>query len=208
MRPDKNTAGLTCPECGNTLKEVYVEANYGRALLLDQCHRCGGIWFDTWELYYLNDAEAKRLDAVDMNIFLADNPAQKGSGLCPRCNNISLESFQDPNLPSDSRIDRCPRCNGLWLNKGELVKYAEHKSKVRSKSGIPGIQKDIHGILALNSLRKERDMVKRFSAALRTRPVEGVSALESEEIKWDGAQLTKDALFLILQILFRMVFKI
>ena len=94
---------IICPECGDTLKEVYVEANYGRALLLDQCHRCGGIWFDTWELYYLNDAEAKRLDAVDMNIFLADNPAQKGSGLCPRCNNTSLESFQDPNLPSDSR---------------------------------------------------------------------------------------------------------
>jgi len=56
---------LTCPECGNGLKQVYAEANYGRVLLLDQCDKCGGIWFDSWELYYHKDAEAKRLDSIE-----------------------------------------------------------------------------------------------------------------------------------------------
>ncbi len=202
---DKN---LTCPECGNGLKEVYAEANYGRILLLDQCDVCGGIWFDKWELYYLKDAEAKRLDAVNINSLLAGSPMQKGSGICPRCGGVALLPFQDPNLPADSRINRCARCNGLWLNRGELVKYEEHKNKLKSRlEPAHSASKGAEAVLAVDSQQAKWETAGRLGAALRIRP-DNVDAAPIEDTNWDRAELSKDALFLILQILFKIIFKI
>ena len=65
MLDEKHNRPLQCPGCGSSLKEVCAEANYGRYLLLDQCPDCGGIWFDNWELYYLKNGEANRLDPID-----------------------------------------------------------------------------------------------------------------------------------------------
>lgn len=202
---DKN---LTCPECGNGLKQVYAEANYGRILLLDQCDVCGGIWFDNWELYFLKDAEAKRLDAVNINSLLAGSPMQKGSGLCPRCSGAALVPFQDPNLPADSRINRCPRCNGLWLNRGELVKYEEHKNKLKSRlEQTHSASKGAEAVFAVDGQQAKWETASRLGAALRTRP-DNVDTAPIEDTNWDKAELSKDALFLILQILFKIVFKI
>lgn len=203
---DKN---LTCPECGNGLKQVYAEANYGRILLLDQCDVCGGIWFDNWELYYLKDAEAKRLDMVNINSLLTNSPMQKGSGVCPRRCDVALVPFQDPNLPADSRINRCARCNGLWLNRGELAKYEEHKNKLKSRlEQTHSASKGAEAVFAVDSQQAKWETASRLGAVLRTRPDQNVDAAPIEDTNWDKAELSKDALFLILQILFKIVFKI
>ncbi|MBI5876001.1 MAG: zf-TFIIB domain-containing protein [Deltaproteobacteria bacterium] len=208
MNEQSDNKNLTCPECGNGLKQVYAEANYGRILLLDQCDVCGGIWFDTWELYYLKDAEAKRLDAVNINSLLAGTPMQKGLSLCPRRCGAALEPFQDPNLPADSRINRCARCNGLWLNRGELVKYEEHKNKLKSRlEQTHSASKGAEAVFAVDSQKAKWETASRLGAALRTRP-DNVDAAPIEDTNWDKAELSKDALFLILQILFKIVFKI
>lgn len=205
-QPDEK---LICPECGNGLKQVYAEANYGRIILLDQCDKCGGIWFDSWELYYLKDAEAKRLDTLNSNKLFGAVPSQRGSGLCPRCDNSVLEPFQDPNLPADSKMQRCPRCNGLWLNRGELVKYEEHKNKMRRR--LETAQASTSGaeaILAVDSQLAKWETISRLGAVLNTRPDLNTDMPASEDAGWDRKELTKDALFLILQILLKIVFKI
>lgn len=208
MNEQSNNKKLVCPECGNGLREVYAEANYGRIVLLDQCDVCGGIWFDNWELYYLKDAEAKRLDAVNINSLLANSPMQKGSGICPRCSGVALVPFQDPNLPADSRINRCARCNGLWLNRGELVKYEEHKNKLKSRlEQTHSASKGAEAVFAVDSQQAKWETASRLGVALRTRP-DNVDAAPIEDTNWDKAELSKDALFLILQILFKIVFKI
>ena len=125
-KPDKPHDPLSCPGCGSPLKEVCAEANYGRYLLLDQCPDCGGIWFDNWELYYLKNGEANRLDPVDSEKLLTLTSFKKGSYQCPRCQ-ADLEPFHDPNLPKDAKIERCSKCNGLWLNRGELHRFADYK---------------------------------------------------------------------------------
>lgn len=205
-QPDKK---LICPECGSSLNEVYAEANYGRVLLLDQCNNCGGIWFDTWELYYLKDVEAKRFDTVNLNSLLAKSPAQKGAGFCPRCSGIALEPFHDPNLTADSRINRCQRCNGLWLNRGELVKYEEHKNKLRSRlEKTEASTKGAEAVLAVDSQQAKWETVGHLRKALRTRPEPDINAIESGDTNWDRAEITEDALFLIIQILFKVIFKI
>ena len=200
---------LICPECGNGLKQVYAEANYGRVLLLDQCDKCGGIWFDSWELYYLKDAEAKRLDSIDTNKLFGTIPSQNGAGLCPRCSSATLEPFQDPNLPADSKIQKCPACNGLWMNRGELIKYENHKAKVRSRfEPVTVSTKGAEAVLAVDSQKAKGETLSRLGAALRARPEPDVNALSADDTNWDSRELSKDALFLILQILFKIIFKI
>lgn len=199
---------LICPECGNSLKEVYAEANYGRVLLLDQCERCGGIWFDCWELYHLKDAEAKRLDTVNQNSLLTENPTVQGSGLCPKCSNASLMEFPDPNLPTDSKIDRCPKCNGLWLNRGELKKYKEDKIKKRSRLEPAEGPKGIQDVFSVDSQVAKWETINHLTSALKARSEHGETAHAAEDMAFDRKQLTKDALFLILQMLFKIVFKV
>src|SRR6185295_9504392 len=139
-RSDKTEDPLLCPGCGSLLKQVSAEANYGRFLLLDQCAGCGGIWFDTWELYYLKNEEANRLDPVDREKLLTLSSFKKGPDQCPRCE-VDLEPFQDPVLPKDARIERCSKCNGLWLNRGDLHRYAEHKAGlIGQQAGRPAQQ--------------------------------------------------------------------
>lgn len=194
-----------CPECGGSLKKVYAEANYGRYLLLDQCQNCGGIWFDRWELYFLKEDEANRLDPVDREMLFCLLSFVKGSGLCPECK-VDLEPFKDPNLPKDAKIERCPQCNGLWLNRGELKKYKEHKAVLRKRQQDLPQQRQT---LIAGDEKKRLEALQNLGKALSTRvtPQINVSpALNSPEI--EPAELAKDLVFVILQALLRLVLKI
>lgn len=112
-----------CPHCGITMAQVTARARSGYCLLLDQCHRCGGIWCDRWELYPLDAAEAARLDPLDERRLhtatVAAPPATPGR--CPRCT-TPLRRFRDPTLPADADIERCQICDGMWLNRGTLAR--------------------------------------------------------------------------------------
>ncbi|MBI4745112.1 MAG: zf-TFIIB domain-containing protein [Deltaproteobacteria bacterium] len=192
--------GLICPNCKGALKESYAEANYGRILLLDQCETCGGIWFDQWELYLLREAEARRLDTINENSLLSSNPHPMGEGLCPRCK-LKLEPFKDPCFPKDSEIMRCNSCNGLWLNRGELSKYGNHKESILStqKRAAPTYLPVAEG--------EERiEAVKRLGSAinLKQAPEEPpkYGLMDTEE------GLKEDVAAIIMQILLKLIFRI
>ena len=192
--------GPICPNCKGTLKESYAEANYGRVLLLDQCETCGGIWFDQWELYLLREAEARRLDTINENSLLSSNPHLKGEGLCPRCK-LKLEPFKDPSFPKDSQIMRCNCCNGLWLNRGEISKYGNHKESILST------QKRAAPTYLLVAEGEDRiEAVKRLGSAinLKTEPDEPpkYGLMDDEE------GLKEDVAAIILQILLKLIFRI
>lgn len=186
-----------CPGCGGNLKEVYAEANYGRYLILDQCQDCGGIWFDRWELYLLKDNEACRLDLVDSERLSTFLSFKKGPGLCPRCK-IDLEGFKDLNLSEDTRIERCPRCNGLWLKRGELKRYVNHKkASGKTQTACPSLSQEDH--------QKRLETLQGLGMALSTRVTPEINLDEPER---GGTELTKDLVFLILQVLLRLILKI
>jgi Zn-finger nucleic acid-binding protein len=200
---------LPCPGCRNGLKGVYAEAHYGRYLLLDQCQACGGIWFDCWELYYLKEEEANSLDPVDREKLLTLSSFKKGPGLCPKCQ-VDLQPFRDSNLPEDARIERCPGCNGLWLNRGELRKYAGHKTALRNRRMDSRHQRpDISPHPTLEQNPKKLEALQKLVQALSTTvspQIGGPSTLD--EIEIDGAELTKDLVSVILQVLLRLILKI
>ncbi len=190
---------LICPNCNGHLIEAFAEASYGRVLLLDQCERCGGVWFDHWELYLLKEAEARRLDAVNEESIISSIPHPQGEGMCPRCR-INLEQFKDPTLPKDSQIMRCKCCNGLWLNRGELVRYGNHKESILSsqKRSSPTHIPVVPG--------EERiEAAKRLGSVLNVKPAEEPPRYELVD---DEEGLKEDVAAIILQILLRLIFRI
>lgn len=192
---------LKCPGCAAGLKEAWAGANYGRVLLLDQCESCGGVWFDRWELYFAKPESIKSLHAIDMKAFLGpvplSVPPRTGCGECPRCS-TPLVPFTDPSLPPDATIKRCPRCSGVWLNRGDLLKYASFKERFSSPAPATAAQE----IGALKSLQKELNTSK---LSIPT-TLELASALENEP-PVETKEVVKDIGFLILQALLRLVFK-
>jgi len=186
-----------CPGCGGSLKGVYAEANYGRYLMLDQCQNCGGIWFDRWELYFLRDDEANRLDPIDGERLLIPTTFRKGLCICPRCE-VDLESFHDPNLPEDARIERCHQCNGLWLKRGELKRYANHKKALgKTQTTSPSLNQE--------DCQKRLETLQGLGKALSTRVTPEINLDEPE---MGGTELKKDLVFLILQVLLRLILKV
>lgn len=193
-------SSLICPNCNAHLKEAYAEANYGRVLLLDQCERCGGVWFDHWELYLLKEAEARRLDSVNEESILSPIPHPQGEGLCPRCK-IKLEPFIDPTFPEDSQIMRCKCCNGLWLNRGKLVRYGNHKESILSSQ-----KRSFPTYIPVAPGEDRIAAAKRLGNALNIKAA-GEEAPQYELID-DEEGLKEDVAAIILQILLRLIFRI
>ncbi|MFQ5464553.1 MAG: zf-TFIIB domain-containing protein [Thermodesulfobacteriota bacterium] len=207
--PEREVKRLLCPGCGAVLGGVYVEANYGRVLLVDQCPECGGVWFDRWELYFLRPGSLKKLVGVDTERFLAAHPAPAAPpdppGDCPGCER-PLEPFVDPTLPEDAEIKRCARCSGLWLNRGGLARYAEYRAAkgpevVTEAAGAEGKAARLE---VLKRLQKE---LKTADIAERPGPF-GDARLAAAAEPLDGREFAKDAAFLILQALAGLVFKV
>jgi len=190
---------LICPECGGALHEVWASANYGRVLMLDQCKACGGVWFDRWELYFVTDRSIKDLEAVDSAAFSAPVAPHPLKGNCPRCEK-ELARFIDPNLPKDALIERCPGCKGLWLNRGELGKYAAHRRAFR---GVRGDEPGTAETSALKHLQKELkigDISMPTTLELAASELKDAPPMSTREV-------AKDMAFLALQSLMRLVFK-
>ncbi|MDO8427307.1 MAG: zf-TFIIB domain-containing protein [Deltaproteobacteria bacterium] len=185
---------IFCPGCGGDLKEAYAEATYGRFLLLDQCPDCGGVWFDKWELYFVKAKAIKGLGEVDLKALASPVVEKAGSDKCPRCE-VGLIPFTDPFLPKDASIKRCTQCHGLWLNRGELGKYARHKESFKKDNGL--FKPDME---TLRRLQKELD-VSNISAPSTL----GLAGLDEPPI--EPKELAKDVGFLVLQALLRLVFK-
>ena len=120
------TTEPACPDCASTMHHVSARAKTGYMLALDQCKRCGGIWFDRWELFPLHDDEVANLEGIDAELLLKPDD-NNGPGRCPRCG-IPLLIFNDANLPADALIERCRVCEGMWLQRGELTRLKDHDS--------------------------------------------------------------------------------
>ena len=53
---------MKCPNENAEMQQVKVESHYGQTVILDQCPKCGGIWFDSLELYSVKQGQAEIID--------------------------------------------------------------------------------------------------------------------------------------------------
>lgn len=185
---------VNCPECQREMTEVAVPANPGQLIVLDQCHICGGIWCDKWELFPI-DAAAEKLERVDEANLRRPAPAASPPELfCPRCT-AKLLAAHDPSLPLDLRLRRCFRCDGIWLNRGQLTQFKAHQSSVRQKK------------LGDEALASRVSAVMQDPKSWVVTGTEGMFAYpraEEEDLETVGASL-KNAAKLIVQALARML---
>jgi len=131
--PEKEPA--LCPECESEMKEVALQTSFGTFVKLDQCQRCGGIWFDAWELYALGSSpDYKQLNRPDIDKLWKKYPSG-GKFLCPRCG-IPLTRIQDRNLPEEINLRRCNFCGGIWLNYLDFKIYQEWRNEKTVKNAI------------------------------------------------------------------------
>jgi Zn-finger nucleic acid-binding protein len=102
---------MKCPKCDNELARVGMED-----IEVDQCPRCGGIWFDFGELKQVLPRDSAKRLLTRLKTGRKDD-AKKGP--CPRCGGKGpMILVKHPK--HDLHIDTCKVCYGQWLDGGEL----------------------------------------------------------------------------------------
>ena len=57
---------MLCPNDNTEMRQVKILSQYGGPVFVDQCEKCGGIWFDESELFRAGQGEAERIEAVNL----------------------------------------------------------------------------------------------------------------------------------------------
>ncbi len=116
---------LSCPVCQKSLTQHVIED-----VVVDECKRCGGIWFDDGELDALSPKhiEAIAKDEADFDEDLLACPVDSNPLLQATLNGVTFHT--------------CMACNGLWLDGlsvnillGVLPTDREHQSETVNCAG-------------------------------------------------------------------------
>lgn len=144
---------MICPNEKIEMQQVKTESHYGQTVILDQCSGCGGIWFDSYELYMAKQGQAGKIELLNVDSLQVSSVIENSEIHCPR-DRTKLIRFSDPFFPKDLILARCPVCNGFWLNRGEFLKYQQFR-QTRQESNKP---KEI----IIEDNKFERDMIRVF----------------------------------------------
>lgn len=114
---------MICPKCENELTKVKLEN-----VEVDECKKCGGIWFDEDELLQAKDNKDDDLRWMDFEIWKNTDKFEfnEDSSFCPKCSKAMFEIKYEN---TDVTIDSCPECKGIWLDKGEFQHIIQSLTK-------------------------------------------------------------------------------
>lgn len=124
---------MLCPSCGKELEEVKIPSSSGVVIKTNQCQNCGGVWFNDLDLFSLTGREAKILEEISKNEPRESSLNVQSVHYCPVCG-IPLVRLRDTNIPENININNCPKCNGLWMDRGETIKYKEYQKQKKQQS--------------------------------------------------------------------------
>ncbi len=123
---------LACPSCKTHPLDEYEFHNES----VDQCHQCGGLWFDSGELN-------KVLSVVDNDDDNVNIEQQFGEFVhmserdCPHCSSkLACHHLMDE---FQVEVDLCAQC-GVWIDRDELDKV---KQSPLVKASLQGINKKL-----------------------------------------------------------------
>lgn len=112
---------IRCPKCSTIMEKITAGPN----LEIEHCGRCGGMWFDAYELEAVLKTSKGAVHQVDYGTArLYDQKVHGGEILeCPRDHKPLLQ-IPDPRQPHIT-IDLCKHCGGVLLDAGELKDLSE-----------------------------------------------------------------------------------
>jgi len=161
---------MLCPTCEYTLQKLSVTTDSGGKFDVEHCGRCGGTWFDAYEINRIPYHEVMRI--ADATVMPKKPIYSSHSSRCPSCHSI-LEKYFGESIPAGLAFLRCPKDKGIWATQRtleEFKKYQEDtiKSYALNKAAIPSLSvvfvPSLMGILlllstfiTLNSLQQAKD---------------------------------------------------
>ncbi len=162
---------MICPNENIKMQQVKVESHYGQTVMLDQCPKCGGIWFDRLELYSVKQGQAEKIELLNVDTLRTPSLIENYELLCPR-DSVKLVHFSDPFFPKDIIIAHCPVCNGFWLNRGEFIKYQNYRQSLKQPREITAedekLRQDVARILAEHKTGDATDVLGKLGRFLST----------------------------------------
>jgi Zn-finger nucleic acid-binding protein len=127
---------MLCPNDKTEMHEVKIVSHYGQPIIVDQCERCGGIWFDESELFRAKQGEAEKIEVLNTEILRTPSTIENSNLICPR-DQTAMNRFTDKYFPQDIVLVRCPSCHGIWINRGTFTKYQQFRQKLMPKKKSP-----------------------------------------------------------------------
>jgi len=132
---------MSCPSCGFTLQKISVTTTSGGRFNVDHCGRCGGTWFDPYEVNRIPYHEVTRL--AKLTVLPKRLLPALPTSLCPRCSKI-LQNFHSESMPAGLEFLRCPACQGIWATQKALEEFKNYQEKTiteykREKTAFPAL---------------------------------------------------------------------
>lgn len=93
---------------------------------MDHCGRCGGTWFDSYEINRIPYHEVMRL--AHLTVLPQIPPPVSDLKKCPHCNLVLAPSTSDL-VPSGVDLLRCPKCHGVWASQKALSAFKQKQDE-------------------------------------------------------------------------------
>ena len=202
---------MICPNDNSEMHEVRVQSHYGLPIFLDQCPTCGGIWFDKSELFMAKHGEAEKVDLLDTVLLSTQSAIQTSKLICPR-DKTELARFTDRYFPQDIILVRCPVCDGLWLNRGEFIKYQTVRQELQrtreQNNRNKKFEEDVKNILEMHRSENTSDTLVNLGRFLST-PVDDLDPQPADAAERDlGEHPALDFILSILTLILNAVVRI
>jgi len=120
---------MLCPNDNTEMRQVKIVSHYGGPIFVDQCEKCGGIWFDQSELFRAKQGEAEKIEILNTEKLQTPFTIENSTLFCPR-DEGAMHRFTDKYFPKDIVLVRCQLCHGIWLNRGIFTKYQQFRQKL------------------------------------------------------------------------------
>ncbi|MBI3379399.1 zf-TFIIB domain-containing protein, partial [Candidatus Gottesmanbacteria bacterium] len=113
-----------CPTCGNLLQKLSVTTNSNGKFDVDHCGRCGGTWFDPYEINRIPYHEVSRI--AKLTVLPQKSPSEQLFHKCPRCHKDLVSSHYE-SVPKGVSMLRCSKCGGIWATQKALTEFKIHQ---------------------------------------------------------------------------------
>ena len=128
-----------CPDCDCDLDP----RNIG-PVEVDECGKCGGIWFEKDELRQAKDATDADLQWMDFEIWKHEDQFKsvESPHQCPACAKpfVGIQYGK-----TGVEVDYCTSCGGTWLDKGKFESIIDHLEEELSGRSFSDYVKDSVG---------------------------------------------------------------
>jgi Zn-finger nucleic acid-binding protein len=201
---------MKCPNDNTEMCQVKIEGHYGQPILLEQCKKCGGIWFDEMELFSARRGEAEKIEVFDSKSLWTPTNIEKRILRCP-LDQSELFRFKDRYFLKGIILERCPSCNGIWLNRGDFTKFQQARQELKRPkergSEDKRLEEDIKRILSANHAEAASNTLEKLGGFL-SMPIDRATLLPLEQSEKQLEQgktgnLILDVLMLVLMTLIR-----